>query len=393
MELVNPLTAFQWTSALDIWGVPMSGIPEKQGWAFSRAGWLAAQEDPTLSADAVGKAVRQQLRPLSKTTLLEARLNYANRAVAPLPPYFIIEPTAFCNKACPFCSIHVIERFNEHGEPGNTMLHYADFEKLMCEIGTAGGAYGLSLYQLGEPMLWRERWPQGAIRNITSLVYGAKQLGRFKVVNVSTNGDVNNLDALLECDVDDVIISIDGTTEEVYLANRPSTKTDDPGAFTRTLTRVKTFLERKAQSGQPKPWVRLQIINKADTAPQVLDFIRNWLPVRGVDDVFVKQLDSMTPWLGTTVVSAAEVRLKMAKVAAMPCQHLWAVGSMTASGTFTACCHDARSELTEAGANIRTSTFTEWWHGPFMTALRAEHAGGQFRAPCASCQERDPWLG
>lgn len=387
MELVNALTAFQWTEPLDIWGVKMKGVPEKQGMSFSRAGWLASQEDPTLDADAVGKAVRQQLRPLSKPTLLQARADYASRTVVPMPKYFIIEPTAFCNKACPFCSIHVIERFNEHGERGNTMMRWDDFWKLMKEVGPTE-PYGMSLYQLGESMLWKEG-PFG----IWDMVQVAKTIGQFKVVNISTNGDVANLDVLLRCDVDDVIISIDGTTEAVYLANRPSAKKDDVGAFERTLTRVKAFLQRKAARGQARPFVRLQIINKEDTAAQVVDFIRTWLPTPGVDDVFVKQLDAMTPWLGNTVVSADEGRLKMAKVQAMPCQHLYAIGSMTASGTFTACCHDAKSELTTAGANIRTSTFAEWWVGPFMTQLRAEHEGGATRLPCAACHERDPWLG
>ncbi len=68
MKLVNPLTAFTWDKPLDILGVAMAGVAEKQGHSFSRAAFLAAQEDPTLDADAVGKAVRQALRPLSKPT-------------------------------------------------------------------------------------------------------------------------------------------------------------------------------------------------------------------------------------------------------------------------------------------------------------------------------------
>lgn len=387
MKIVNPLTAFSWTDPLIIHGVPMMGVPEKQGWSFSRAGWLAAKEDSSTPADMVGAAVRRSLRPLSKMTLIKAKADYASRTVPEMPPYWIIEPTAFCNKACPFCSIHVIQRFAEDGGRGNTMMHWADFTKLMDEIGRYGGAYGLSLYQLGEPMLWREQ-----SRSIIDMVQYAKTHA-FRAVNISTNGDVANLSWLLQCDVDDVIISIDGMTEDVYLANRPSTKKDDPNAFDRTIRRVETFLAQKAEMGAVKPFVRLQIINKHDTAPQIVDFIRKWIATPGVDDVFVKQLDAMTPWLGHTVVSSAESKIKMHDVAAMPCQHLWAIGSMTSSGTFTACCHDARSELTAPAANIRTMAFKDWWHGPFMTALREEHLSGATRLPCVTCHERDPWLG
>lgn len=392
MELVNPLSAYHWTE-LDIHGVPMRGVPEKQGYSFSRAGFVAAVDarlngEPPVDADRVGAIVRRQLRPLSVPTLQHARFNYTSRTVAAMPPYFIIEPTAFCNKACPFCSIHVIQRVNEDGTRGNTMMRWVDFLKLMIEVGDVGESYGLSLYGLGEPLLWRE-----GTHTIADMVDTAKRVGRFKVVNLSTNGDVANLDLLLECDLDDLIISIDGYTAQTYLANRPSTKADDPHAFERTVQRVMQFLDEKAASGRMKPFVRLQIINKADTAPEILEFIRFWITVPGVDDVFVKHLDAMTPWLGDKVVSRAEADLKMAQVKAMPCQHLWAVGWMNASGGLTACCHDAKAELTTAGANIRTGTFANWWEGPFMTQLRAEHMAGATRLPCATCHERDPWLG
>lgn len=390
MQLVNPLSAFTWTAPLDVGGgVKMMGIAEKQGHAFSRHGWLAAQDDPTLDADAVGRAVRKQWRPLSKPTLDKARAEYAARTVTPFPRYFIIEPNASCNRKCVFCPITVTNR------KGN--LPWSDFLTLMAECGQHD-VYGISLYQLSEPMLYRsQRWNQASMAlervDIADMVTAAKQVGGFRAVNISTNGDADNLVRLLECDVDDVIISIDGMTAEVYDTNRPSTKAGDVGAFARTVGRVRAFLEQKAQRGAPKPWVRLQIINNALCAPQVLDFIRHWIAVPGVDDVFVKHLDGMNAWLGNAAVSADESALKMAQVAAMPCQHLYAIGSLVADGRYNACCHDARTELTTAGANVREMKFADWWSGEYMTTLRAEHSGGHFRSPCKNCAERDPWLG
>ena len=100
----------------------------------------------------------------------------------------------------------------------------------------------------------------------------------------------------------------------------------------------------------------------------------------------------MNPWLGNSAVSASESALKMALVSEMPCQHLWAIGSMVATGQFNACSHDARTELTTAGCNIDRMSFAEWWGGPFLTGLRADHNAGNFRLPCRDCAERDPWL-
>ena len=392
MQLVNPLTAYPIGARVeDINDVPMRGVAEKQGVAFSRHGWLEANRSGG-DADAIGAAVRRALRPLSEPTLLAAREDYAARNPGLFPRYFIIEPTALCNRRCPFCPIIVT---NRHG-----MMKIDHFDKLMVEC-SKHEVYGLSLYQLGEPLLWHGKMTgiyDGTEKrvDISYMINYAKKVGGFRAVNLSTNGDVKSLDCIFGSELDDLFISIDGTTADVYDANRPSTTPNDAGAFRRTLDRVRDFLENKSARGGAKPWVRLQIINKDNTREQVLDFIRYWIAVPGVDDVLVKHLDSMRPWLGLAVVSDEEDAIKAARVAATPCQHIYSVGSMVADGRFNACCHDAHTELTTTGANIDNMTFYEWWNGDYMRALRAEHetnVAANRRMPCRECREMDTWLG
>ena len=294
--------------------------------------------------------------------------------------------------------IHVVKRYDENGNVGKLVMEWRDYLKLMQEYGENDGHYGISLYGLGEPTLWRGKDKNGNRLDIADMVDCAKKVGKFRAVNVSTNGDVDNLHRLLECDLDDLIISIDGMTEDVYLQNRPSAKKNDVGAFGRTIERVRAFLELKAKSGLPRPYTRLQIINMASTRDQILDFVRYWIEIPGVDDLFVKNLDGMTPWLGDKMVSAEESAIKMARVKSMPCQHIFSVLAVTASAQFVACCHDARSELWERlpdgrVPHIRNISAKEWWNGEFMTKLRGEHTSGRFRKPCETCAERDPWLG
>src|SRR3990167_3068079 len=396
MEIVNPITAYPIGLRVEnINGVPMRGIPEKQGMAFSRHGRLQAQQAGG-DADAIGAAVRRAMRPLSAPNLAKARAEYAAREVVKFPRYFIVEPTAVCNRKCPFCTIIVTNR--------KGMMKRAHFEKLMVECSKCE-VYGLSLYQLGEPFLWHsiattiDYVPAYAIYeevekrvDISYMVSYAKTIGGFRAVNLSTNGDVPNLDCILGSPLDDLIISIDGTTAEVYDANRPSTKPNDTSAFKRTVSRVRDFLEHKAARGDIKPFVRLQCINKENTAAQVVDFIRYWIDIPGVDDVLIKHLDSMRPWLGSSVVSDEEDAIKARIVADMPCQHIYSVGSMVADGRFNACAHDAYTELTTAGANIDEMTFSDWWNGDYMNALRAEHEGkaaANRRLPCRECREMD----
>ncbi|RMH08882.1 MAG: hypothetical protein D6704_02230 [Nitrospirae bacterium] len=399
MLLVNPCTAFQWSEPLDINGIPMRGIREKQGYAFSRVGYLATKENPDLDPDDIGRAYRQQLRPYSQPTLLQARRDYEQRHVPRFPPYFIIEPTNVCNKVCPFCTITVMERTDAEGKVIKGFMKWETFLRLMEETSQYP-VYGISLYQLGESFLWHGKDESGRKLHIADMVNAAKRIGGFQAVNLSTNGDVANLASILGSELDDLIISIDGTTKEVYEQNRPGASGLE--TFERTLERVHEFLHTKYTRGLSKPFVRLQIINKENTRDQIVEFIRYWIEVPGVDDVFVKDLDSMRSWLGNRVVSDEEDRIKAERVETMPCQHLFAIGSMVVNGDFTACCHDAYTQLVQkvtlpdgrtVNANIHNTSFAAWWNGPFMTQLRAEHLTGYFRMPCRDCRERDPWLG
>ena len=103
MQIVNPLTAFSWTEPLEIHGIRMRGIAEKQGHSFSRHGWLAAKEDSTIDADKLGAALRRQLRPLSAPSLQKTRQEYAARQVPEMPRYLIFEPVGgVCGRRCPF---------------------------------------------------------------------------------------------------------------------------------------------------------------------------------------------------------------------------------------------------------------------------------------------------
>lgn len=390
MEIINKDTAFHWTEPLDVHGIQMMGIQEKQGYAFSRHGWIAAKNWPgdgiqVIDPDIIGREVRRQHRPLSQPTLDKAREEYSRREVPAFPRYFIIEPNASCNRKCVFCPIIVTNR------AGN--MKWEAFMRLMEECGRHE-VYGISLYQLSEPMLWRGKDAEGNKLDIADMANAAKSVGGFRAVNISTNGDAGNLSRLLECDMDDLYISIDGTTAEVYDQNRPSTKANDVEAFDRTVRRVGDFLAEKTRRGISGPWCRVQIINNALCAPQVLDFIKYWIQVPGVDDVFCKHLDGMNPWLGNSAVSAEESAAKMAKVMDMPCQHIYAIGSMVSDARLNACCHDAKTELTTEHCNIFEMSFEEWWNGPFMTELRSEHerGGAGLRLPCHDCAERDPWL-
>ena len=175
MLLVNPQTAFQWSKPLDINGIAMMGIREKQGHSFTRTGYLAAKKDPNSNADEVGAHHRQSLRPLSKPTLNQARREYADRVVPDFPHYFIIEPTNVCNKVCPFCTIIVMDRKDADGNVVKGFMPWKTFLKLMDETKQYP-VYGISLYQLGESFLWHGKDQDGKKLDISDMVNAAKRI-------------------------------------------------------------------------------------------------------------------------------------------------------------------------------------------------------------------------
>src|SRR3990167_148392 len=284
MELVNPLTSFTWNSPLNINGVAMMGHLGKQWIEFSRHGWLAAKENPTISADDYGAMIRNTLRPLSRPTLNRARGEYARKEVIRAPSYWLIETVGgICARRCPFCSINVMRRPDKDGKEARAgMLAWDAWIKFLGECGEYG-PYGCSAYQLGEPMNYVGRDSGGNKKDIGDIVDTAKSIGKFKIINVSTHADVTNLDRLLECDVDDLIVSLDAVTPETYAKNRPTTNGKDEGAFKRTVDRFKSFLAKKSERGYSKPFVVAQIINSSLTKDEVLSFIREWIAVDGID--------------------------------------------------------------------------------------------------------------
>ena len=393
MELVNPLSSYRWTEPLDIHGVPMMGAVGKQWTEFSRHGWLAAKDDPTINADKYGSMIRKSLRPLSVPTLAKARAEYAAKEVIHAPRYWLVETVGgICARRCPFCSINTMTRIDKDGNPARPgMLEWGAWMKFVSECGEYG-PFGLSTYQLGEPMNYAGRDTAGKKKDIGDIVDTAKSIGRFKTVNVSTHSDVTNLSRLLECDVDDLIVSLDAVTPETYAANRPVTSGPQEGAFERTVGRFKEFLAIKAERGVSRPFVVAQIINSSLTRDEVLPFIREWIAVDGIDSVAVKNLDSMRPWIGDKMVSDEEDKIKAAGAGQLPCQHLWGIGSLTHTGVMNACGHDAFTQLTD-GSSIQKNTIAEFWNGEFMNELRAEHVRGATRFPCRDCRDRDVWTG
>ena len=148
---------------------------------------------------------------------------YETSTVLPFPPYLILEPTNVCNLQCPFCPRELTEKSRGLG-----FMEFDVYKKIIDEA-IVNNVYGVTLYMLGEPMLHSK---------IVDMINYAKEAG-IPAVNLSTAATTNNLDELLETELDDLILSIDGATKEMYERMRVG------GTFEKTISITSNFLEKK----------------------------------------------------------------------------------------------------------------------------------------------------
>ena len=292
------------------------------------------------------------------------RYAYDTKTVLPFPPYIIIEPTNVCNLQCPFCPRDLTEKSRGLG------FMEMDVYKKIVDEAAENNVFGISLYMLGESMLHNK---------IIDMINYAKEAG-IPTVNLSTAATTTNLDKLLETELDVLILSIDGSSKELYERMRV-------GATFEKTTKIATeFLEKKKKLGKEKPSTRVQIIRTKETEQEIIDFKDKWLPL--ADSVYVHNLDGMVPWLGNVMMSNEEVEKKNAN--RLPCNQLWKIINIFWNGQVSSCCHDALGDMVLG--NIKDSTLKELWASKKANEFRAKHLKNELDGTiCKTCTEWDVW--
>lgn len=198
--------------------------------------------------------VRMQSQGMSiakRVNLLKSGLNVVYRKLRPWswPINFQIELTNYCNLKCPICPC------------GTNLLNRprADFDvelykRLMDEIGPY--LLNILLWGWGEPLLHP---------NFPEFVRIAAQHGVN--THISTNGqnlqEEQVLEGLLRQPPKNLIVSVDGLTQESYSAYRVGAD------LNKTLTGVRRLSEMKRQRGQKYPLLNMRMISTKQSEHEV----------------------------------------------------------------------------------------------------------------------------
>ncbi|HZG54052.1 MAG TPA: radical SAM protein [Pyrinomonadaceae bacterium] len=129
-------------------------------------------------------------------------MNLKSKYIRNFPVQAYIEPTLFCNLRCPACPTGL-----QLGLRPSTTIKWDLFKSTIDEIGDY--VFSLFMYNWGEPLLHKQT---------PEMIRYAKdrEIDIILSSNLSLKLTDDYLDRLVQSGLDTLIVSLDGTTDEVY---------------------------------------------------------------------------------------------------------------------------------------------------------------------------------
>jgi len=278
----------------------------------------------------------------------------------PGPSVLAIETTVRCNLRCPMCPR------SQAAYPVEDMPSELLFDLLDQHASMGGDLVWLN--GLGEPFL---------DDRIFEILARCRALGLGSVV--ATNG--TRLDAarrrrLLEVGCDQLIVSIDGVTEETYSRHRPG------GRLAVVEQGLRALAAEKRAAGSSMV-LAVQMVRMPGTIPEEDAFLARWRAVPGIDLVRLKDEEFGAQGFALAPTDAPQRRT--------PCRILWTGPLIVRWNGDVAACHPRGARREHLG-NLHQLSLAELWAGPELQRLRGLHA--QDRADedpqCAACPVSRP---
>jgi radical SAM protein with 4Fe4S-binding SPASM domain len=271
------------------------------------------------------------------------------------PEDVIVETNAHCNLRCIMCPYPFLKR--PKGE-----MDFEVFAKIVDEVAQESPTSRLWVAILGEPLLGK---------NLVPMLRYAKNKG-IKHINLNTNATFLTPKItykLLDCGIENLLVSLDATTKETYDQIRVK------GDFPTVVRNVENFLAEKQRLGLKLPNVIAQFIIMDQNEKEIEDFKSHWLS-RGA----VVKLRLKMGW--GTAVTAEDLQVAAVK-RDFPCAWLLRSVSIHWDGQFAQC--DADYEATNSPGNIKTQPIKEIWDHELATRRKRTLALDFSNPPCDTC--------
>lgn len=285
-----------------------------------------------------------------------------------------IEPTTHCNLGCPECPSG-LKSFTR--PTGN--LEYDFYKKTIDEVGD--DLIYLYFYFQGEPYLHPK---------FNELVkYAAKK----KIYTVtSTNAHFlteRKAKETVESGLDRILISVDGTTQEVYEQYRVG------GSLNKVIEGIKNLVKAKQDLGSSTPHIALQFLVVKPNEHQIEDVMALGKEL-GVDEVKLKTAQIYDYEHGSDLMPTIDKYSRYEKQDSGSyqvknemlnhCWKLWHSCVITWDGKIVPCCFDkdAQHQL----GDLNTKTFSAIWQSDLYKSFRSRVLKSRKEIDiCTNCSE------
>lgn len=281
-----------------------------------------------------------------------------------LPFRVMIENTNICGADCIFCPHRFMKR-----EKGIMELELS--KKIIDECKALGIEY-VTIYGFGEPLLDPHFFER---------IKYAKSKGISRVTTNTNAGYLNddNVKKILESRLDEIYISFDAATEEVYKKIRPGLE------FSMVEKNILSLVKAKAKSKTNKPEIILSFVESSLNTREVDKYIRKWKDK--VDHISISLIHN---WTGDIEFeeSSNEGRRD-------PCRLLWTDMVISWNGDVPLCCNDYENKVLLG--NINERSIQEIWSGLQLEQIRQWHLEKDFTKSliCKNCKynyhHKSPW--
>lgn len=291
-----------------------------------------------------------------------------------MPVALAVEPTTSCNLRCPECPSGLRSFTRPTG-----MLRKDMFEKLLAEIGDT--LMYLTFYFQGEPYLHKDFL--GMVRLATS---------RKIYTSTSTNAHYLTPENALETvksGLDRLIVSIDGTTQEVYQQYRIG------GKLNKVLEGTRNIMLAKKEMKSSTPHVIFQFLVVKPNEHQMQD-VRKLAKELGVDELRFKTAQIYDYENGSDLIPENDrfsrykkglngqwsIKSKLID----HCWKMWHSAVITWDGIVVPCCFDKDAEYRMG--NVSEASFQEVWYSENYKGFRDSLIGGRKNIEmCKNCTE------
>lgn len=285
------------------------------------------------------------------------------------------EPTTSCNLRCPECPSGLREFTRPTG-----MLQKSFFEQTIDDVHKH--LLYLIFYFQGEPYLNPDFLKMVSYAS-NKKIYTATSTNAHYLTDEKAKQTV-------ESGLDRLIISIDGTTQDVYEQYRVG------GQLNKVLEGAKNIVKWKKELNSKKPFVVFQFLVVKPNEHQ-LEEVKQLAKEVGVDDVwfktaqvydYVNDPNNLIPTLNkySRYTKNANGSYTPKNKLQNHCWKLWHANVITWDGLVVPCCFD--KDATHQLGNLKTQTFKETWNNDNYKQFRRELMTSRKNIDiCANCSE------